>query len=277
MDLAAEDADALRAAEEAIKLVEYADASAGESGEGGSGDAELGERSPAENEAGVEDEIDDVGDPEQTHGDGGVACAAEDGVIEKEQHDDAAAAEGDACVAGADSDDLRGGAHEAKQVRRVEDARNADERGDCEANGDGLYACDGSAGGILFADSASDHGGCGKAKPEADGHDEAEERFGEADGGDGVRAETADPENVDDGKERLQHHFQNHGNGEKQNRAIEIASSEVLMRAAQGFAYGAPQLGRRRPDYCLFERHLNLYVLRGRYPENRARGRGCGN
>src|SRR6266403_6220994 len=50
-----------------------------------------------------------------------------------------------------------------------------------------------------------------------------------------------------------------------QNRAIEIARREVLMRAAQGFAYGAPQLGRGRPDYCLFQRHIDLYVyvLRG--------------
>jgi len=45
MDLAAEDADALGATEKAVELVEHADAAAGESGEGGSGDAELGERS----------------------------------------------------------------------------------------------------------------------------------------------------------------------------------------------------------------------------------------
>src|SRR5204863_274910 len=46
-------------------------------------DAELWEWSPAKDEARVENEIDDVGDPEQTHGDGGVTCAAEDGVVEK--------------------------------------------------------------------------------------------------------------------------------------------------------------------------------------------------
>ncbi len=253
-----------RSRRQAIELVEHADAAASESGKGCAGDTELGERAPAENEAGVEDEIDDVGDPEQTHGDCGVASAAEDGVVEKKHQDGAAAAQGDTRVAGTDSDDLRRRAHEAKQIRRVEGAWDADERGDCEANSDGLDSCNGSTGRIFFADAASDHGGGGKAEAKADGHDEAEERFGKADGGDGVRAETANPENVNDCEERLQHHFQNHGNGEEKNRAIEIAGREVLMRATQGFAYAAPELGRRRSDYCLFERHLNLYVLRGR-------------
>jgi hypothetical protein len=190
MDLAAEDADALRAAEETIELIEHADAAADEDGEGGSGDAEFGERAPAEDEAGVENEIDDVGDPEEAHSDGGIACAAEDGVVEKKQHDGAAAAEGDARVAGTDGEDLRGRAHQAKQVRRVEETRNADERGDRESNGDGLNACDGGASGIFFADAAGDHGGGGKteAEAEADGENQTEERFGEADGGDGVRA-----------------------------------------------------------------------------------------
>src|SRR5580765_6265701 len=142
MNLAAEDAYALGAAEKSIELVEHADTAAGESGESSSGDAKLGERAPAENEAGVEDEIDDVGDPEKAHGYGGVAGAAENGVVEKEQHDGATAAECDARVAGADGDDLRGGPHEAKQIRCVEDAWNANQGGDCETNGDGLDPCD---------------------------------------------------------------------------------------------------------------------------------------
>src|SRR6266705_4128848 len=86
MNLAAQDADALGPAEEAIELIEDADAAAGERGEGRAGDAKLGERPPAEDEARVEHEVDDVGDPQQTHGDGGVTRATEDGVVEKEHH-----------------------------------------------------------------------------------------------------------------------------------------------------------------------------------------------
>src|SRR5438477_2243051 len=83
MKLAAENADALRAAEKAVELIKHADASAGESGEGRAGDAQLGAWSAAKDEARDEHEIDDVGDPEQTHGDGGITCAAADGVVEE--------------------------------------------------------------------------------------------------------------------------------------------------------------------------------------------------
>ncbi len=79
--LLTENADALGAAEKAIELIEHADAAAGEGGEGGTGDAEFREGSPTEDKARIKDEIDDVGDPEQTHGDGGVTSAAEDGVV----------------------------------------------------------------------------------------------------------------------------------------------------------------------------------------------------
>src|SRR5258708_176250 len=225
----------------------------GERGEGGSGHAEVGERPPGENEARVEDEIDDVGDPEQTHGDSGVTGAAEDGVVEKEHHDGSAAAEGDACITGADGNDLRGCTHQPKQIRPVKEAGNADERGDCEADGNSLNAGNGCASGIFFADATSDHGSGGKAEAEADSHDEAEERFSEANGGDGVGTETADPENVDDGEKGFQDHFHDHGNGEEKNRAIEIAGGEVLVRAAEGFANGAPKGGRRRGNSCLFQ------------------------
>src|SRR5256712_2451481 len=107
MDLAAQDADALGAAEQPIELIEHADAATGERGEGRAGNAELGKGAPAEAEARVEDEIDDVGDPQQAHGDGGVTRAAEDGVVEKKHHDGAAPGKSNARVTGTDGDNLR--------------------------------------------------------------------------------------------------------------------------------------------------------------------------
>src|SRR6266704_358768 len=139
-------------------------------------EAKHGERPPAEDEARVEHEVDDVGDPQQTHGDGGVTRATEDGVVEKEHHDGAAATEGDASVAGADGNDLRRGAHQTKQIRSVEETRNADDGRGREANDDGLDACNGGAGGILFADTARDHGGGGKALAEANSENKTEKR-----------------------------------------------------------------------------------------------------
>jgi hypothetical protein len=38
------------------------------------------------------------------------------------------------------------------------------------------------------------------------------------------------------------------------------------MRATKGFAHGTPERGRRRGDSGLLQRHINLYVLRGRFP-----------
>ena len=63
-NLAAEDADALAAAQQAVELIQHANAAARERGQGGAGDTELGEWSPAEDQARVEDEIDDVRDPQ---------------------------------------------------------------------------------------------------------------------------------------------------------------------------------------------------------------------
>src|SRR5690349_16950900 len=59
-DLFAQNADALGAAQQAVKLIEHADAAAGERCEGRASNAELWEWAPAENEARIEDEIDDV-------------------------------------------------------------------------------------------------------------------------------------------------------------------------------------------------------------------------
>src|SRR6267154_4471251 len=53
--LVAQDANALRATEEAVELIEHADAAAREGGESCAGDAKSGERPPAKDEARVED------------------------------------------------------------------------------------------------------------------------------------------------------------------------------------------------------------------------------
>ena len=125
-------------------------------------------------------------------------------------------------------------------MRREEKARDPDDEGNRQAYGDGLHAGDGCALGIFFANAACDHGGGGQAEAEADGENEAEQRFGEADGGDCVCAEAADPEDIDYGEERFQHHFEDHGNGQQQNGAIQAAPGEVLVRAANGFADRLP-------------------------------------
>jgi len=82
-NLFAQDANALGAAKQAIELIEDADAAAGEGCERGASDAEFMKWPDAENEARVENEIDDVGDPEQTHGDGRIAGTAKMALFRK--------------------------------------------------------------------------------------------------------------------------------------------------------------------------------------------------
>src|SRR5205814_3398732 len=78
----------------------------------------------AENEARIEDEIDDVRDPQQAHGDGCVAGPAKDSVVEKEHHDNATAAERDARITGACSDDLRRRTHQARSEEHTSELQS---------------------------------------------------------------------------------------------------------------------------------------------------------
>ena len=214
-ELTAQNADALRTAEQAVELIEHADAAAGESSEGRAGDTELGKWPPAENETGIEDEIDDVRDPEQSHGDGRVAGPAKDGVVEKEHHDNATAAERDARITGACSDDLRRRTHQAEQIGCIKKARQANHGRKHHAYDDGLNAGDRRTRRIFFADAARDHGGGGKTQAEPYGHHQTEHRLRKAHSGNSVRAEAADPENINDGKQGLEHHLKNHRDGKQ--------------------------------------------------------------
>jgi len=215
----------------------------------------------AEDKARIKNQIDDVGDPEQTHGDGGVTGAAEDGVVQKEKENGAAAAERDARVAGTGLHDLRRRAHQVKKIGREDETRNADKQRDGDSECDGLHSSDGRGFRILFTDAARDHGGSGKAEAETYGKDKHEQRFREADGGDGVCAEAAHPENVDDGEERFEHHFQHHRNGEENDGAIEIAGSVVLVRAAEGFGDGLPERRHGCGDRLFRRRHREPHAF----------------
>jgi hypothetical protein len=229
------DANALSAFEQAVELVEHTDAAPGKGGQGRTGDAHVRKRSKAEDEAGIEDQVDDVRDPEQAHGDGCIACAAKDGVVEEQHDDGAAAAERDARVARAAGDDGRRCAHELKQLRREDAGRDADGERDEQTEDNGLHSGDGGVIGILLADAPGHHGAGGHGDAEADGEDQRQHGLGDAHGGHGVCAEAADPEDVDDGEKGFEHHLKHHGNGEQEDGAVEVAGGVVLVGAAQGF------------------------------------------
>ena len=97
---------------------------------------------------------------------------------------------------------------------------------------------------ILFADAPGHGGGGGNAQAHRHRVEQREQRFGEADGGDGVRAQMRDPENVDHGEERFHHHLEHHGNGEQSDRARDGTFGEIAMRVAEDCVpYRGPDTG----------------------------------
>src|SRR4029077_1942817 len=79
----------LGATAQPVELIENADDAASKGPECGAGHAQTREWAKAEDQTGVENQIDDVRYPEQAHGDSGIAGSAKDGVVEK-QHQDGA-------------------------------------------------------------------------------------------------------------------------------------------------------------------------------------------
>ena len=122
-----------------VELVEHADAAPGERGQRRAGHAHVRERPEPEDQARIEDEVDDVRHPQQPHGDRRVACAAKDRVVEKQHDDGAAAAQRNARVARAAGHNGRRSAHQPQQVRRKDPGRNAQRQRDQQAEHDRLH------------------------------------------------------------------------------------------------------------------------------------------
>ena len=192
------------------------DTASGEGGERRAGDPEFRKWAEAEDQTGIEDQVKDIRHPEQAHGDGSIAGAAEDGVVQKKQHNHTRAAKSDAGVIHAGGNDRWGSAHQSQQTRGQQEKRKTKhQRGD-EPEEHRLDRGNGCAVRIPFSNSSRDHRGGRHGKPHGDGKDQGQNRLGEADGGNRVRTKAADPEDVNDSEERFEHHLQHHGDGEQQ-------------------------------------------------------------
>ncbi len=80
---------------------------------------------------------------------------------------------------------------------------------------------------IFFADAPRHHRAGGDAQSHGDREEQCEHRFGEADSGDGIRADVRHPEHVDHCEQRLHGHFENHGNREQHDGAADALLGEV--------------------------------------------------
>lgn len=138
--------------EQVIALVGHARAPADDGGDGCAFQPE------EMNEDGAEDDVDRAGDPQAAHGHGRIACAAEDAVDEKDEHDDHVAAEQDAREHRAFRHHLRARAHQAQHVAGENNSRDAEHEGQQQRDQQRLRA--GMRGGfrVLLADPARDDG-----------------------------------------------------------------------------------------------------------------------
>ena len=92
-----------------------------------------------------------------------------------------------------------------------------------------------------LADAPGHHGGGPHAEPDRDGEDERQQRIGQSQNGDRLRAEAADEVDVDDREHRLHPHFEDHRDGQQQHGATEAAAGVVTRRGAHGIAHVTPE------------------------------------
>ena len=223
----------------------------------------LRKRAEPEDEAGPEDDVEDVAEPEHAHGDRGVSCAAENGVDQEEQHDRHVPAEHDARERAARLDDVGCRAHQPQQVRRARRRQQRNQRRDDDAEDDRLRCGARRAFGILLADASRHERHRADRQPHRERVDHRQHRLGEPDGRDRIGAEVRDPEDVGDGEDRLHRHLHHHRHGEHDHRAPDRRGRVVDRRPADRVAERGPDAvvcGRcRRGDRSCFwnERHCS--------------------
>ena len=167
---------------EHVKLKHDANASSDAGGNRGPCNAEPGKRPKAPDQAGIEEQIDAVRQPENTHGNGCISGAAKDRIDEKKQQDDAGTAQHDSRVKRADAQNPRTGSHPAKQFRRKWKRNGKNQNREPETDQDRLDSGFGSAILVMFAHAPRHHGGGPHAEPESHRHDEHQHAFGDANG-----------------------------------------------------------------------------------------------
>src|SRR5438270_14062000 len=168
---------------EHVKLKPDANTSSDAGGHRSPCNAKPGEWSKPANKAGIKEKINEVRQPENTHGNGCVSGTAKDRINEKKQEDDAGAAQHDSCVKRANAQNARPGSHPPKQFRSKRKRNGKDQDREPETDQNGLHSGFGSAILVMFTHPTRHHSGGAHAEPERDGHHEHQNTFSDANGG----------------------------------------------------------------------------------------------
>src|SRR5579864_7344353 len=165
---------------EHVKLKQDANASSDAGGNRGPCNAEPGKWSKAPDQAGIEEQIDAVRQPENTHGNGCISGAAKDRIDEEKQEDDAGTAQHDSRVKRADAQNPRSGAHPAEQPGREWKRNGKDQDREPETDQDGLDSGFRSAILVMLAHATRDDSGRPHAEPERHRHHKYQHAFSDA-------------------------------------------------------------------------------------------------
>ena len=262
-----------------VELVQHTDASPAEGSQSRARHSQPWERTPPKNQAGIENQIDDVRHPEQAHGNRRVSRATEDCVVQKQQQHGAASAQADSRVTAADRNDLRSRAHKPQELRRINQARHSDRHRNDESENDGLDRSYGCTFRILLPDAARHHGRRGKTQAHANCEYKAQHRLGESNRCHRVGSQPPHPRHVHDGKQRLEHHLQNHRHGQQENGPVQADAGEVLMRSTHRLEQRRPKralrLPRRNDNRFRFHKLLPFTITQ-RSDDDAAKTKLCG-
>jgi hypothetical protein len=159
--------------------------------------------------------IESVGIDEDAKGDRGVARPAEYGVQKEQLKDCDRTAQNHGRVDGALLDNAGFGAHDPEDLGRSHGSGKCEHDRDEHAEPDRLGGGNGGALRIFLSNPARDQRRGGHAESDGDAEHDSEYGLCEANGRDGIFAQTRNEENVHQAEQRLHGHLQHHRNGQE--------------------------------------------------------------
>ena len=229
-----------------VDLDQHGDPASDSGRDGGALQAKRGDRSEAEDQQGVEHDVEAVGDPEHPHRDRRIARAPESGVLQEQEYDHDISAEHDPDVRQPGRHHALVGTHQAQDVRGVDHAGHPEDDRKEHSQKDRLCGRARGTVPVALAGTPRHHGRHADAQPHRHRVDDRDGRLGQRDARHRLVPQPRDEEDVHDREERLHRHFQHHGDGEEDDRASQRPAGGIAACAADRVHEDLPpRLGRR--------------------------------
>ena len=197
---------------------------------------QLGERTDAEDEQGVQHDVDRVGHHQGTHGHGRIARTTEHRVDDEQPHDHHVAAEEDAGVADPGIEHGIAGAHGTQDVVREHEQGDAQHQADGQCHPQALHRRDGGTFLVLLPGPSGHHRGDPHAEAPGDGVDHDQHALGEPHRGHGRRTDAPHEEHIDQGEQALHAELEHHGDAQQHDGPAHAHAGVVPLGIGEAFA-----------------------------------------